>query len=162
MFHVCIDAEAAAQHRIDALDGEIEDLRQALATDRPEQRPTRLSDCRFSNEEFVELQALARSSQFSVENIVVQRENTARPFAAPPKAAAKALASIEVSRPKQKPRPPQCARLLAWNRCSCGEACLKFDEPIGCNYLRFRFAKQSPLDVCLVRLHEVEQADPPG
>ena len=46
-FRARVDAEAVSRHRIVALDGEIEDLRQALAKDRPEQTPTCFSDCRF-------------------------------------------------------------------------------------------------------------------
>ena len=70
------------------------------------------------------------------------------------------LASIELSDVKVKHAFPEWARFAAWRRSLFTKALFQIEEPSGRTYWRFCYAKQSPLDVCMVRLQQVEQAYP--
>lgn len=138
------EAQESADRRIDVLYADIEALKQELASDSSTSRPTRMSDCRLSDEDLVELRTLHASPRFSLANVAEEVSKRASPFRAPPAVLGKALASIEVTEVKAKHALPEWARFAAWHRSVFAKAIFQIDEPSGQTYWRFCYAKQSP------------------
>ena len=124
--HARDEAEAAARDKVQKLDEEIEELRQQLAKDRPDERPLRMSDCRFSQEDLVEMEALGETAEFSAANVAIRRDEAARKLQPPHPSVGKALASIDISMPKEKSKVPDGSStttptrpMVRRSRCSC-------------------------------------------
>ena len=142
--HARDEAEAAARDKVQKLDEEIEELRQQLAKDRPDERPLRMSDCRFSHEDLVEMEALGETAEFSAANVAIRRDEAARKLQPPHPSVGKALASIDISMPKEKSKVPDWVRLVALNRDHFVNSAFKIEQPNGDTYWKFCYAKQYP------------------
>ena len=78
-----------------------------------------MSGCRLSDEDMVDMEALGKGEEFSLNNVARLREEAARLLQPPPPSAGRALASIDVFLPPKKAATPEWARLAAWQRAFC-------------------------------------------
>jgi hypothetical protein len=138
------------------LSSEIAALEQARAQDRPEDKPMRMTGCKFSADELAELQALWRSPLFTKSNVERSRQSTSEDFQPPPAVGLRALQAIPVPCRRQ-PRPiPEWVRCAAWNREFFSTSCVKLESDEGSSFWKFVYAKQSPIVVTMAQLTPLE------
>jgi hypothetical protein len=157
--HARDDAEASDLDQRAELQRQIQEMSRDLGTLRFEDRPMRLANCKFSAEDWVELEALYDSPEFSKQKVDRLREQTSQVYHPPPASALAALQSIHVPAHNDKHAAPEWVRFAVWNRNWCASAVFKIEEPSGSTFWKFVFGKQSPILACMVALLEKPSPD---
>ena len=152
------DAERSSQRR--ELLHEIELLEKGSQQLRPADRPVRLTDCKLSGDDLLELEAMYSSPQFSKAKVDVMAKELAMPYQPPPPIALKALQTMQLRFVPRKHKVPEWVRFASWNRNWAATCIFKVEEPDGPTCWKFVFGKQNPLFACMIRLVEKPSLDP--
>jgi hypothetical protein len=154
------EADQDLQVRRDMLATRIETLRVQVTTASATEGPLRLTSCRLSETEKLELENIFASELFSAAHVEGWREADQLPFEPPNDAVRLALESVEVGWQSPIHPYPSWVPSMCWNRAFFATCGLLVEEPEGETYWKVCYAMQNPYLVCLVGLDPLETAVP--